>query len=294
MGRVADSGSPCLPDGRPLQPQSRAERREPAASARRDARTSARGEAQRENRSLHPHRRGPYIQRGAPRARVPRGGGATRTAALDDRGRAPPPKRHRTGDFGPSEIARIKDEGHLFLDRAPAACSTTSRAESGAVPEPIVRPCQIGRAGAARRRRGSPFAERSNGSRPRRAKAHRRSRRRGYGEQKYLEELRLCALRPVQYTGIDPGRGEAIADATELPRAIHQTGIEDSTRAATRHVLCCALDHVGDLDEGWRQAGADDPRGAADRRRPTRSRCSTAREGRGRRPSARAAISTRK
>jgi 2-polyprenyl-3-methyl-5-hydroxy-6-metoxy-1,4-benzoquinol methylase len=170
-----------------------------------------------------------------------------------------------TGDFGPAEIARIKDEwSHLLLDRSPpGVLDDFVEGMRRVLPDPTCDGCAH-RHGCARRFRvvdGAPFAREEAWIAAHVGSLRGRVLDVGCGEQLYRDVLApLLRSGAVQYTGLDPDAASLAAARAALPEGrFHVGGIEDFRAAAASydHILCLrSLNHVADLDEALARMAA--------------------------------------
>jgi MoaA/NifB/PqqE/SkfB family radical SAM enzyme len=163
-----------------------------------------------------------------------------------------------TGDFGPAEIARVKDEwSHVFLDRAPAGVlDDFTEGMRRVVPDATCEPCPH-RVHCGRRFRlveGAPYAREEARIAAHIAGLRGRVLDVGCGEQLYRDSLEpLVRSGVVQYTGLDPDALSIARLREALPQGRFLVGgIEDvrGEPASYDHILCLrSLNHVSDVDE---------------------------------------------
>lgn len=163
-----------------------------------------------------------------------------------------------TGDFGPDEIAKIKDEmSHIFVDRAPAGVLDDFKEGMRRVlPDPVCDPC-TNRRRCSRRFcvvEGPPFAREEKWIADYVTRLRGRVLDVGCGEQLYRDELApLVRSGVVRYTGLDPDELSLDPLRQALPEgSFYVGGIEDfwGEPASYDRILCLrSLNHVFSLDE---------------------------------------------
>jgi MoaA/NifB/PqqE/SkfB family radical SAM enzyme len=163
-----------------------------------------------------------------------------------------------TGDFTPTEVARVKAErSHVFLDRAaPGVLDDFKDGMRRVLPDPVCGSC-ANRSRCGRRFRlveGEPFAREETRIAGHIAGLRGRVLDVGCGEQLYRDELAaLLRSGAITYVGLDPDEESLARLRAALPDARLQVGdIEhfEGEPASYDHVLCLrSLNHVTDVDE---------------------------------------------
>ncbi|MBI3783595.1 MAG: methyltransferase domain-containing protein [Deltaproteobacteria bacterium] len=163
-----------------------------------------------------------------------------------------------TGDFTPSEIARIKDEwSHIFVDLAPPGrLDDFTDGMRRVLPDFVCSSCEH-RADCGKRFHvvdGPPYAREEQWIAAHIAGLRGRVLDVGCGEQLYRDTLApLVRSGVVQYTGLDPDEPSIAKVREVLPAGrFHLCGIEEfsGTPASYDHILCLrSLNHVVDVDE---------------------------------------------